>query len=346
MGLIEQWLEIKPLDTLFFRGGEPMEAGETHEAGRPIFPPAPDTIIGALRTAILGQKGIDLAVVKKLGKEQDLDLENLPFWGSPARPGFRIAGPLLKANGIVLFPAPANWFYSQPGWEPTRFVIYEARPDKKTVSVKLPFNKALWVENPPQDMERLSLGFWVNRKALENQEKFSLEVAESITDISEEKALAVPVELLLKTEQRVGIARDNRLRMVRTGHLYATHHLRLAKGVSLVVGLDKALCPSHLNEKGLFQFGGEGRLVRYHLIKDKPQLPQKNNGRWLAVSLLSFSRARSASNLAGPYASGKLLRVGGFDLNSGFHKPARTFFPVGTVFFADKDPGLCELIPF
>jgi CRISPR-associated protein Cmr3 len=35
---IRQWIEIDPLDTLFFRGSEPMVAGESHEVGS-LFPP-------------------------------------------------------------------------------------------------------------------------------------------------------------------------------------------------------------------------------------------------------------------------------------------------------------------
>ncbi|OAG26923.1 type III-B CRISPR module-associated Cmr3 family protein [Thermodesulfatator autotrophicus] len=344
--MIAQWLEIKPFDTLFFRGGEPMEAGETHEAGVPIFPPVPETIIGALRTAILAQKGIDPERLKPLPEDQDLDPENLPLWGTPKRPGFSITGPLLKANGVVLFPAPASWFYNGALGE--TLTVYEARPlePQEALPVKLSRSKALWVTKPPEEMEPLLGRFWLTRRALENTESFKLKVACSLEEISEDESLAVPFNLLLKTEERVGIARDNRFRVVKTGHLYAARHLRLASGVALLVGLDKPLCSSHLKEEGVFQLGGEGRLVRYRLIKENPQLPTTNNGRWLAISPLSFSKAQSASILDVPYASGKLIRVAGFDLRTGFHKPARSYFPVGAVFFTDKDKGLCELIPF
>ena len=51
------WIEIDPLDTLFFGGTESMVAGENHEADT-MFPPMPATLTGAVRSAILGQKGI------------------------------------------------------------------------------------------------------------------------------------------------------------------------------------------------------------------------------------------------------------------------------------------------
>jgi len=335
--MIEQWLEITPLDTLFFRGGEPMEAGETHEAGRPIFPPVPETIIGALRTAILAQRGIDPRTIRDEG------IKDLPLWGTPERPGFWVAGPVFKVSKAVLFPAPASWFYHQSPWAKRNILVYEAQRED-SLPVKLPRPYSLWVKDPPEDMDPLSGRFWLTRKALENERQFKLEVACSLAEVSEEKPLAVPVELLIKVEERVGIERDDCSRTVKKGHLYAARHVRLERGISLLVGMDKPLCPSHLDEEGIFQLGGEGRLVRYRLLKEQPRLPGTRKGRFLAISPLFYGRAGGILNK--PYASGKLLRVAGWDLRRRFHKPTKSYFPAGAVFFLSKDPGLCELIPF
>jgi len=342
--MIEQWLEIRPLDTLFFRGGEPMEAGETHEAGAPVFPPVPETIIGALRTAILAQKGIDPECVKNLAEDEDLDPRGLPFWGSPQRPGFSIAGPLLRVGGVDLFPAPATWFYQQTD---DVLEINEARPLKEApLKTKCP--NILWVENPHEDMEPLAGRFWLTKSALEREERFGLKIVCDLNEISATQAQAVPSSLLIKVEERVGIARDNVRRTVEKGYLYATRHLRLSPGVSLLIGLDKPLCPSHLMQEGIFQLGGEGRLVRYRLLKDeeKPQFPGTNKGRLLALSPVLYGRAQKVGLLRRPYASGRLFRVAGWDMRRAFHKPTRSYFPAGAVFFSDTDPGLTELIPF
>ncbi|MBX6423231.1 type III-B CRISPR module-associated Cmr3 family protein [Thermosulfurimonas sp. F29] len=337
---IKQWLELKPLDTLFFRGGEPMVAGETHEAGKPVFPPVPETIIGALRAAILAQKGI-----APEGLETGKPLENLPYWGTPEEPGFRVLGPLLKVRGVVLFPAPASWFYVGKGRN--RLEVREARPEKHP-PVKLSREKPLWIEKPLPDMEPLSGKFWLTRKALENEGGFELDVAGELRDISEDEALAVPTKFLIRTEERVGIARDNIRRAVKTGHLYASRHLRFTPEVSLVVGLDKPLCPSHLKAEGVFQLGGEGRLVRYRRLNESeiPEFPENGRGRVLVLSPLLYTRAERFGLLKFPYASGKLLRVGGWDMRKGFHKPARAYFPAGAVFYTEEDYGLCELMPF
>ncbi len=342
--MIEQWLEIKPLDTLFFRGGEPMEAGETHEAGGPVFPPVPETIIGALRTAILAQKGIEPERVKNLAEDEDLDQKHLPLWGSPQRPGFGIAGPIFRVNGVDLFPAPANWFYRRVNGT---LEISEAQPLKKA-PLKAKRSNILWIERPHEDMKPLASRFWLTRSALEREGCFDLKIVCNLNEVTAEKAQAVPGFLLIKVEERVGIARDNARRTIEKGYLYATRHLRLSSGVSLIVGLDKPLCSSHLAEKGIFQLGGEGRLVRYWLLEDKetPRLSGTNKGRLLAVSPVVYERAQKAGLLNKPYASGRLFRVAGWDMRRAFHKPTRSYFPAGAVFFSDTDPGLTELIPF
>ena len=53
------WYKFNPVDTLFFRGAEPMIMGENHTVSH-VFPPPAHTLSGALRTAVLIQNGISL----------------------------------------------------------------------------------------------------------------------------------------------------------------------------------------------------------------------------------------------------------------------------------------------
>ncbi|WP_022853904.1 type III-B CRISPR module-associated Cmr3 family protein [Thermodesulfatator atlanticus] len=249
--MIEQWLELKPLDTLFFRGGEAMEAGETHEAGRPVFPPVPETVIGALRTAILTQKGIDPARVKALKEDKPLDEKWLPLWGTPKKSGFWVAGPLIKIDKAVLFPAPASWFYDPDQSTNLRLKIYEARPLETDKSFPLKTHistRPIWVKNPPENLEPLLGKFFLTKGALEQEGSFELEVVEDPKTLDPQKPQAVPAGKIIFYEERVGIARDNTLRAVKTGHLYASRHIRLFSEASLLIGLDKRLCPGHLED--------------------------------------------------------------------------------------------------
>jgi len=54
---MSEWYRFEPQDTLFFRGAEPAVMGESHSASF-NFPPPPQTMAGALRTAVLVQNDI------------------------------------------------------------------------------------------------------------------------------------------------------------------------------------------------------------------------------------------------------------------------------------------------
>ena len=56
---IMEWYKFFPVDTLYFKGADPMVMGENHTASY-IFPPPAHTISGALRTAVLLQNGVSI----------------------------------------------------------------------------------------------------------------------------------------------------------------------------------------------------------------------------------------------------------------------------------------------
>lgn len=88
------WLAIDPVDTLFFRGAESMEAGENHEVDT-MFPPMPATITGAIRTAVLRQNGIAPADYLKNPATWQ---RQYPLLGIPNQPGFSLIGPLFLVD--------------------------------------------------------------------------------------------------------------------------------------------------------------------------------------------------------------------------------------------------------
>ncbi|MCL2284147.1 MAG: hypothetical protein FWC26_12595 [Fibromonadales bacterium] len=78
--------ELIPVDTLFFRGNIPMEAGML--ASESLFPPPPSVFIGAIRTY--------------LGKENGK-------WGEE-KADFEIKAIMLKKDDVIYYPAPYSWF--------------------------------------------------------------------------------------------------------------------------------------------------------------------------------------------------------------------------------------------
>ena len=94
-------IRFEPLDTLFFRDGRPYNQKEQNQAGvNSQFPPAPSTLVGAVRAACARTMGWEQGAWSGEISEQLGDGDNL----GPVH--FR--GPVLLRDGEGVFPAPAN----------------------------------------------------------------------------------------------------------------------------------------------------------------------------------------------------------------------------------------------
>ena len=263
------WLEIEPVDTLFFRGSEAMEAGENHEVDT-MFPPMPATISGAVRTALMRQNGINPADYCKSPEKWQ---EKIPFLGLPDNPGFSVLGPLFTTgNGSQLLPVPAHWFADdlpdsgQMEWEKS-YVVEAAGPlDENGLGLTGSVPRPFWVKKPPgKDMKPLS-GYWASlgafKKMASNQGKVFF--SNKHTGPEGEDAFILPQSALYVKEERVGIALTGQ-RTAREGHLYSTGHVRLREGVKLVAGI----ASEHdfpLREREIIQLGGEQRVCGYRVV--------------------------------------------------------------------------------
>ncbi|MEW6750604.1 MAG: type III-B CRISPR module-associated Cmr3 family protein [Candidatus Latescibacterota bacterium] len=335
--IIEQWLRIEPLDTLFFKGAEPMIAGVNHEVGT-IFPPMPQTLVGAIRGAILGQRRID---PQAFMAGTAAEARQHPLLGTPEAAGFRVLGPLFEVEqpaggSVLLCPAPAHWLAdldaTRPG-EPLR--IQTARPMAAAVAalgLASSTSEPLLVPEPASDRLRSLAGWWANPAAFAavGADGADVPFLGRVDDLTAGPAI-LPLAALAVRETRVGIALTPGLRRVRQGHLYGTTHVRLCKGVRLVAGLSARLAPVTLDRHGILQLGGEQRVASYQCLdQDAFRLPAGAGG-W-AVALMPVPwRELASSALAGlPRASGPLLRMGGWDMKERFHKPTTAYLPAGT----------------
>ena len=319
------WMIIDPVDTLFFRGAESMEAGENHEVDT-MFPPMPQTIVGAIRTAVLTQQGImpadDLAAPEKY-----------PFLGPPEKPGFSLTGPLFLVHGeTLLLPAPAHWFADLPDpWIAKNVTVQAASPLRGAPlglcgSTPEPF----WVETPrAADLKSLG-GCWATPAVFAKMTtgEAEIELLAQAGDLSAGQAAIIAPGGLFVREERLGIALE-RSRTARDGHLYSSVHIRLRRGVELAAGIAGAheipLAPA-----GLIQLGGEQRLCRYRLSRELT-LPESKGPMSMALSPVAMDALAGGLEHC-PRASGKLLRIGGWDMRKKFHKPMRAWLPAGTVF--------------
>jgi CRISPR-associated protein Cmr3 len=347
---IKQWIEIDPLDTLFLRGSEPMVAGQNHEV-RSVFPPMPSTILGALRTAILTQRGVDLAEFIK-DEESSPVVASLPLLGSAEKSGFAVAGPLIEAEIAggareIFLPSPAYWFGGANKNKNIMSVCTAKAGLDETATIGLvggsPF--PLLVEVPQSTGMKNLYGFWANAAAFSAVAKgdCQLEIVDDIRILKAGKPALLQPDALFGREQRTGIALDLSSRRVRKGHLYTSTHVRLVSGARLLVALSAELVPSHLDSEGLLQLGGEQRLSRYRLRKGKVSLPVTATGWAMTLAPIEFRALRQTRLLDRPRASGPLLRMAGWDMKKQFHKPTVAYLPIGTVI----EPGdVSDSLPF
>jgi CRISPR-associated protein Cmr3 len=310
---MSEWYVIEPLDTLFFRGSEPMEAGQLTATA--LFPPPVSVIQGALRAQVLRQHGVSGKDYIK-GKAPSAVLEGIGRADEDAP--FQITGVFFTLGERFFAPAPAAWFVDMVR-QPTSGAELTGKqvvvPGAGTAFTAL---DALVTGGLPPVVvtrhEAFSLGgFWVD-----------------VDLLTQPAPVFAPGQVLLSTElydleSRVGIGLDAN-RKVLDGKLYSAGHIRLREGVRLVVGLDREIGLAH---EGRLILGGELKVCRYQSLAE-PRLPQ-GQGKWY-VSLAPTPL--TTEMLDKIVCSPKPVTLAGWDMAKGFHKPSRTWLPSGAVFTA------------
>lgn len=297
-----EWYAFNPAGTLLFKGAEPMEMGSDHHSSN-IFPPPAQTLVGALRTAVLEQnkisyddyynKNVLSEILSAIGEAENQE-------------PFIVSGPLFRMNQHLFIPAPFPWFYDKAEKKSRKVRVFRARPTKSRL-IKSSEKNLFWATADSGEMISMG-GRWIHIEDL-----FS----------TDEKTEIFDAEHFFTIEARTGIAL-NRNRSVREGHLYTFNHVRLKPEVSLAFGVDLNL---PLADKGFLKLGAERRFGRYEKIQ-QPIFLSGDSELFLALGLVKGSQQSNHSVIA----TGKIQYIGGWDLNKGFHKPMRGYFPAGSVF--------------
>ncbi len=322
---MSEWYVIEPMDTLFFRGSEPMEAGQLTAAA--LFPPPVSVIQGALRAAVLRQNGISGREYIQ-GKAPGTVLEWIgkPDEGAP----FQVTAVLFSQGGRMFAPAPAAWFVDMQG-KPLRGADLTGKqvvaPDTGAAFAALDALDTMVSGGMPPVVatryDALSLGgYWVD-----------------VDLLSQHAPVFGPGQVLVSTElydlePRVGIALDPNRKVV-DGKLYSAGHIRLRDGVRLVVGLDREI---GLATEGRLILGGELKVCRYESL-EAPKLPH-GQGKWYA----SLAPTPLTPDILDKIVcSPRPVTLAGWDMVKGFHKPSRTWLPSGAVFTAHVNAGCVPL---
>lgn len=312
------WYEITPVDTLFFRGAEAMEAGQLSSDA--LFPPPVSVMEGALRTAFLRQQQISFAAYNA-GNCSDEIFKQIGRSGEKAP--FSIIAIFFRKDGVDYVPCPANLFVEEkPGTSSLRTTeknssavkIHQAVP-KPTASAKLKFRTSAGSDALPlivAEEEIVPLaGRWLKRDLLKK-------LPDTLTG---EDILASTD--LYDMEPRTGIALDSHRKVIE-GKLYSTGHLRLRHGVSIIIAIDRHI---GLADTGMLALGGEKRMSGYATITVS-ELPSQPAATYMSLAPVELTEALMPTIIS----ASKPLALAGWDLHTGFHKPTTTWLPAGSVF--------------
>lgn len=295
------WYKFAPVDTLFFKGAEPMNLGENHATSH-VFPPPAHTLSGALRTAVLVQNSISIKTYGA-GEAPQTIYEAIGKAGEPAP--FDLMGPFFMDDEDLYVPAPYSWFMEKEG-DSGKVKVIRGELLKSRL-LKADVEHFIWAKGAENEMVSVG-GMWICMKDLHGSETFvQLKMSEDF----------------FKNEPRTGIALEKN-RKVREGHLYSFNHIRLRGNFRLVFGVDRKLPLQH---KGAMKIGGEQRFGWYEKISDEDVRFNSDGNLYLSLSILEGTD--EANNAV--VATGKIQYLGGWDLHKGFHKPMKGFFPAGTI---------------
>ena len=331
-------LIFTPLDTLFFRDGRPFNQGESNAGVESQFPPSPVTMVGAARVALARAnswpgrgKWID-TTKSDLGGDGD-KLDNISF-----------SGPLLECSGEPVFPVPASLIGKLlEGGHPQ--AVARLKPGEE-MRCDLGENIRLPAQDVPDgdtiEGRKLLEGWWLSRGGL----------ARVLNGGIPEKSDYVSQESLWKTEPKVGNQIDADKGTVVEGMLYSTDHVRLADGVTLVMGVEDSLgLRNPFPDKAQVPLGGEARsgwLEKKDAWDPLPSRPKRTKTSGLvqyAVHVLTPLDVKYPPMPGQPFAGlpgtvvsaclSRAQRWGGWDSAQFEPKPMKPHLAPGSVLFME-----------
>jgi CRISPR-associated protein Cmr3 len=338
---MQQWFSLTPVDSWFFGDGRPNNVGEDQAGIASLFPPPAPTVAGAIRAAAARGMGWRSGawgpeIRERLGDGDDLG-------------PLRFTGPFLRKENSgeteVLLPAPANLLGRVEGgrWVPADLLVpghTRVRTDLGPEALSLPERAGLF-----SGQEKLSPaeGIWLTSRGFEAV----------LSGRLPQQADWCAAGDLFVFEPRIGLEREAATRTAKEGGLYSPVHVRLRRGVSIVVGVSGL--PGDFMPPPLLPFGGESRLARLDRI-DPPQMPESSRASSSVQTVVLLTPARlldadgagwkvpgpgaPASDLS-PELSGTVeslclprpIRIGGWDSVRGTPRPLEPYASAGTVWF-------------
>lgn len=328
-------LVLEPLDLLFFRDGRPFEAG-IRVGSTAIFP---QTLAGALRTALLERGGCDFAALGRAMRAGHSFGEALAEQSSELAEIAAVSagGPWFLRNGQPLVPAPAS--------------LLRRDDDKERIFRLAPLREAEalpgWM---PEEPGMLPLWTRSRDKAERLGGYLTLDGAAQFLcgDIPAGDQI-VGADDLLDTESRTGIVVGPQTMTAAEGMIYTADFLALKRGVGLYAELSGPAAPlaSAFAAETAIPLGGQGRYVRVRRLPEPVRWPRERRGGAGPLLLLTTPAPFALGwrpgglDLVAAAVPGHVA-VSGWDIARGGPKPTRFAVAAGAVYFCRGDPATGE----
>lgn len=339
-------IEFDAIDTLFFKEARPMDGFGGSEL-KSLFPPPIRAIAGALRTSYGDSKGVDWGEYKKSGSYSEIKelIGDANGYGK-----LKFGGIFIHKNKKRLYPAPLHLVRRIKSVNGDRAIFeYGTMNIGDAVECDLGRVRLPQLPDTPQSERRFSS--LPEGALLDGEGLRSVLCGEPPLDVY------LPDELFGE-ESRIGIALDNKTRVVKESKLYQTRHIRPLADVKIVV--DVKNLPDDFAVSGFCKLGAEGRGAHYK-VADKKALaypPKPKNKKLKGVVLMLLTPAdlppmwftqierdgdsdRFVDELNGirlgcvSACVGKSFKEGGFDLANNRSREAKSYLPSGSVWFCE-----------
>ncbi|TWU17953.1 type III-B CRISPR module-associated Cmr3 family protein [Allorhodopirellula heiligendammensis] len=347
-----RWYKITPGDSWFFCDSRSANAGEDQSDLQSIFPPYPQTVVGAIRAALARSLGWergnwDEAMKAKLGDGFD-DVSPLRF-----------TSPMLAIKCEKSFPQRELQLLFQP---PMHLIGTRHIESGDSGSPLPTFDPLDWLRPSSDpfmtDMGSIHLPLFpvsgdADNRRLRTADDFFITTSgmQSVLDGNKpDKTELIHQSRLFAMENRIGINREADARSI-----YSPGHVRLFDGVSLVIGVDGL--SDDIELPLTFPLGGESRQAVCERLRQAPVRPQSRSGtcvvlttaaRWLN-RWYGVHSGGSATGLHPSFGSkvttcavGRPTRIGGFDSRTGRSQTLQAYAPAGSVWWLDESVSLPE----
>ena len=341
---------IEPLDVLYLRGNKLF--GEPGSYGESLIPPWPSVAAGAIRSALLVQRGYNLSDYAEGRVTDDAEL------GAPAKPGtfalaeFQLARRLQNGTVERLFPLPAD--LSVVRTEDNGTKVRQISPEAPANELQSSSSTMHLAVLPETTRGKPETGYWLPESQWESYLRGESVDSEHLVHSHE----------LWAIDERVGVGLDPATRRAADGQLFTVQAIAMHKMgagesdagfVAGITGVNQEQVPN----EWMLRFGGDGRGARASRTEPpraQPDYEAIAGGARARIVLTSpglftggwkpngCSRSGEPPQFHLDGVRGRLVCaavpraevISGFDLAARRPKPAQRAAPAGSVYWLDE----------